>query len=123
MNDAGAVKPFANVVVNVNGPVAGAVPTLVIVTGINEVTPSVNAGDGCPIVVVKSGRKPNAIGAVGVIVPVLFAVVVSVGNGAVVPVIVGVVPAVPIAGVTGILNVVTAVGAKPAVFGVVQLTV
>ena len=46
MNDAGAVKPFGNVVVNVNGPVAGAVPTLVIVTGINDVMPSVNAGDG-----------------------------------------------------------------------------
>ena len=96
---------------------------LVTVTGINEVTPSVNTGDGWPIVVVKSGFKPAAIGAFGVIVPVLFGVVVSFGTGDTVPLICGLVPAVPIAGVTGILNVVSAVGAKPAAFGVEQVTV
>ena len=43
---AGAVKPVGNVVENVNGPVAGALPWFVNVTGIFDVTPSVNTGDG-----------------------------------------------------------------------------
>ena len=49
----------------------------------------------------------------------LFGVVVSFGTGAVVPETIGEVPAVPMAGVTGILNVVVAAGAKPVGFGVV----
>ena len=123
VNVAGEVKPTGNVVVNVNGPVPGAVPWFVTVTGIFDVTPSVSAGDGCPIVVTKSGRGIGKIFAEGIIVAVLLGTTFSVGTGATVPETGKALHAVPIAGVIGILNVVLVVGAKPAVFGFVHVTV
>ena len=123
MNVAGVVKPFGNIVLNVNGPVAGAVPIFASVTGICDVTPSVKVGI-IPTVVVISGFADAAIGAVGETgADVLFAVTVSFGTGVVVAVILGVCPAVPTAGVTGKLNTVFAAGARPVVFGLVQVTV
>lgn len=122
-NDVGAVRLFGNTVVNVNEPVAGAVPILATVTGINDVTPSCNAGDGCPILATKSGRSIDTIGEIGVTEPVLFAMIASVGTGVTVPEIVGVVLAVPEAGVTGILNDTEVVGTKPVVFPLIQVTV
>ena len=96
---------------------------MVTVTGIFDTTPSINAGDACPIVVTKSGRGIGKIFAVGNIVAVLFGVTFSVVTGVTVPEIGNAVPAVPTAGVIGILNVVLIVGAKPVVFGLLQVTV
>ena len=123
VNDAGAVRPVGNVVVNVNVPVPGAVPWLVTVTGMLEVTPSVNVGEGVPIVVTKSGRGIGKILDAGTIVAVLFGITFSVNTGAIVPDTGNAAPTVPTAGVIGILNVVLAAGAKPVVFRFVHVTV
>ena len=60
------VKPFGNVVLNDNAPVAAAFPMLFKVTGILEVIPSVKVGIA-PITVCTSGRAIAVIGVVGVI--------------------------------------------------------
>jgi hypothetical protein len=59
---AGAVVPVGMVIVVVIGPVAGAVPTLVIVTGISLDCPTVRGVVGCPIVVTKSGAVVTETG-------------------------------------------------------------
>ncbi len=63
----GAVVPVGKVSVVTIGPVAGAVPIFVIVTGILLDTPTVKGVVGCPIVVVKSGAATTTEGQAAVI--------------------------------------------------------
>lgn len=52
---AGALAPLGKLNVVVIGPVVGLVPAFVTVTGTLLAEPATNAGEGCPIVVVRSG--------------------------------------------------------------------
>jgi hypothetical protein len=80
----GGVIPVGIVTVVEIIPVVGAVPILLTVTGIFEVTPAVNAGI-VPKVVVKSGAVAGATGAAGEAGgEVLFGVIVSPETGVVV---------------------------------------
>jgi hypothetical protein len=85
------------------GPVAGAVPIFVTVTGTILGEPATNGVKGCPIVVTKSGAAAAAIGVIGCIgVAGLLPVLVAGSFGAEdVAVVGGVVPTVLAAGVTG----------------------
>jgi hypothetical protein len=101
VNVAGTVMPVGTVIVVVIGPVAGAEPTFVTVTGTLLVVPTTNGVEGCPIVVTKSGTPVTAvlgvIGAAG-----LFPVFAAGSFGAdVVAVVCGVVPTIAAVGVIG----------------------
>ena len=64
---AGALVPAGSVIVVVIGPVVGPVPLLVTVIGTLLGCPSTKAGDGCPIVVVKSATGKAETGVLAVI--------------------------------------------------------
>lgn len=99
---AGALVPLGNVNVVVIGPVVGPVPLFVTVTGTLLACPATNAGEGCPMAVVRSyGKVAAATGTLGVIgVAPLLPVFVSPGV-ALVALNCGVVPTVVLSGVTG----------------------
>jgi hypothetical protein len=99
----GGVIPLGMVIVVVIGPLAGAVPILLTVTGIFEVIPAVNVGIG-PTAVIKSGAGAADTGIVAVALPVLLFVTTSPETGEVEAVNCGVVPIAVFVGVTGTLN-------------------
>ena len=125
VKEAGADVPVGIVNVVAIGPVAGAVPLLVIVTGMLLGCPAVKGVAGCPILVVKSGTPTTAVvGVIGVagLFPVLpagsFGADVVAVNGP------GVVPTVLDAGVTGTLMTAVLLGAVLLIGpGVLQVTV
>jgi hypothetical protein len=99
----GGVMPVGIVIVVEIGPLAGAVPILLTVTGIFDVTPAVKVGTG-PTAVIKSGAVPAWTGKLAVELPELLFVIVSPETGEVIAVKVGVVPTELFVGVTGMLN-------------------
>jgi hypothetical protein len=99
---AGALVLAGNVIVVVIGPVAGAVPWLVTVTGTLLGEPATNEGEGCPITVTKSGVPDTAVlGVIGVAGLLLTKEVGSFGELGVAVNGPGVLPIVPTVGVTG----------------------
>lgn len=119
---AGAETPAGNVNDAAIGlPVVGAEPMLDTVTGILLATLPFNGVAGWPIVILRSGAGPAITLALGVIVPVLLVVAVSLVVGAVPALNTGAVPIVEVFGVTGTLNALLA----PFAIGpaVVQFTV
>ena len=96
---AGALVPLGNVNVVVIEPVVAPVPLFVTVTGTLLGEPATNAGEGCPIVVVRSAAFTT--GEAGVIgLAALLPVLLSPGV-VVVALNCGVVPTVPAFGFTG----------------------
>jgi hypothetical protein len=110
---AGADTPAGSVMVVVIGPVAGPVPTFVVVTGTLLGCPTTNGVAGWPTVVIKSGTAGFCTGVLGVIgVEPLLLVLLTGSLGAdELPLNAGVVPTVAAEGVTGTLIVIALFGA------------